>query len=365
MKKNQWIGYLIAVALLVALALWVRGHSTFEWGVFRDQMQHVNWIRIAIATAMIWLGYGLRAVRWAIFLKPQKKVRSLSLLGSQVIGFTAVALFGRLADLVRPYLVAKRTQLELSSQIAVYTVERMFDAGAMALIFSCALLLAPDRATLPHHEALQRSALMGLAGTVILGAMALWVRLQGNAAALLAERAFGAISPRLGHSAGNKIRAFRDGLNAIQSGRDLVLAVIVSLAMWGMITVAYVETLRAFVLSPELSSMTVARSLVLMAASMAGSVVQLPVIGWFTQIFATSKVMQGLFHVQYEPALGCGAMLLIVSFMSVIPLGLIWARIEHVSLKKVSEESEHLAEEEETGHDGGDQRGLAAGVRPG
>jgi hypothetical protein len=39
-------------------------------------------------------------------------------------------------------------------------------------------------------------------------------------------------------------------------------------------------------------------------------------------------------------------MLLIVTFMSVIPLGLIWARLEHVSIKKISQESEHLEQED-------------------
>ena len=59
-----------------------------------------------------------------------------------MIGFTAVALIGRVADPVRPYLVAKKTGLPLSNQIAVYIVERLFDAGTMALIFSSAILLS-------------------------------------------------------------------------------------------------------------------------------------------------------------------------------------------------------------------------------
>ena len=83
-----------------------------------------------------------------------------------------------------------------------------------------------------------------------------------------------------------------------------------------------------------------------MAAGMAASIVQLPVIGWFTQIGVTTGVMQQIFHVQFEPALACGAMLLIVTFMCVIPIGLIWARIEHVSLKKISEQSEHFSQQD-------------------
>ena len=45
-----------------------------------------------------------------------------------------------------------------------------------------------------------------------------------------------------------------------------------------------------------------------------------------------------------EPALGAGAMLLVVSFLSIVPVGLVWSRFEHVSLKRVAEESEHAEE---------------------
>jgi len=339
LKKNPWIVYLVGAILLAVLAWVVDTRVHFQWSVFLDQLQHVDWRRIILAAVMVLFCYWLRAVRWAVLLKPQKKVSSFLVLGPQVIGFTAVALFGRLADLVRPYLVARKTKLTLSSQVAVYTVERMFDLGAMALIFSSALLLAPDRATLPHHEALQHTALGGLVVAFALAVFAISVRASGKAVAAMAERALGSFSTALGHSVGSKIRAFRDGLDSIATLGDFLRAMGLSLLMWALITAAYLETTRAFVLSP-------ARCLVLMAASMVGSVIQLPVLGWFTQIGVTTGVMQKIFNVQFEPALACGTMLLIVTFMCVIPVGLIWARVEHVSLKKVSEQSEELARED-------------------
>ena len=345
MKKN-WLIYLVGVVLLAALGWLVHTRVHFQWSVFRDQLQHVDWKRIILGAAMVVFCYLLRAARWAVLIRPQKKTSSFSLLGSQVIGFTAVALFGRLADLVRPYLVAKRTALSVSSQIAVYTVERMFDLGAMAMIFSAALLLAPDRATLPHHEALQRAAIGGLAVTVALAIFAVIVRASGRAVAQLAEKNLGRLSASLGHSVAAKINAFRDGLDSIATIGDFVRALALSLLMWGLITAAYLETCRAFILSPELSAMTLARCMVLMAASMVGSIIQLPVLGWFTQIGVTTGVMQNIFHVRFEPALACGTMLLLVTFMIVIPFGLAWARVEHVSLKKVAEQSEHSSEEE-------------------
>ncbi len=124
----------------------------------------------------------------------------------------------------------------------------------------------------------------------------------------------------------------------------------ISFAMWAMIVYAYLQTMWAFGDSPELANITLARCMVLMAASMGGSIFQLPVIGWFTTILATSATMHGWLGVAAEPALGAGAMLLVVTFLSIIPVGLIWSRFEHVSLKSVTVESEHAEEAILSGH---------------
>jgi hypothetical protein len=122
-----------------------------------------------------------------------------------------------------------------------------------------------------------------------------------------------------------------------------------SLLMWVMISAAYVTTVRAFIGSPTLSAMTLGRSVILMAASMAGSVVPIPIVSWFAQVLALQQTMQQIFGVRPEPALACGAGLTFVTFLCVIPVGLIWSRFERISLKQVSEESEHEAEGITTG----------------
>jgi uncharacterized protein (TIRG00374 family) len=346
MKKV--ILYLVVIVALVALFLYARTRVHFEWSVFADQIKSVSWQHILFAFIAIYLNYFVRGIRWAFFLRPTKKVPIFSLVGSQVIGFTAVAIFGRLADLVRPYLIAKRTSLTVSSQIAVYTVERMFDLGSMALIFSLVLLFAPDRATLPHHEALQKSAIIGLIVTVFMAVFAFAVHFAGLAVANGAEKTLGALSPKVGNGVATKIREFREGLNALSGFSDFLIAATLSMVMWVLVTVSYLEVAHAFVHSPELSQMTLARVLVLQVSSLAGSIIQLPVIGWFTTIAVVSAAMQTLFHVAPEPSLGCSAMILLIVSMGIIPAGLIWSRFEHVSLKKVSEESEQLELEELT-----------------
>jgi hypothetical protein len=226
----------------------------------------------------------------------------------------------------------------LSSQVAVYTIERMFDLGAAAVIFSCALAFTPK--ALPHHDVFVRAGVLSMAATLAIAVFAGAVRVAGGAVAGFARSTVGLLSKSAGESIATKIIGFRDGLNALSSARDFGLVVLLSLAMWGMIGFAYLQTAQAFVNTPELSSLTFSRTMLLMAASIGGSLLQLPIIGWFTQIALTAAAMHTFYGAPIEAATACGAVLLVVTFLCIIPIGFIYSQVEHVSLKRVAQESE-------------------------
>jgi uncharacterized membrane protein YbhN (UPF0104 family) len=338
MTKRNGVLWLVAVVALAVIAYLFRYKVHFDWAMFWQQLRYVSMGHIVAGIALIYGTYWLRAWRWAVFVSPTKKVSAASLLGSQFIGFTAVALFGRLADLTRPYLVARRVGLSLSSQIAVYTIERMFDLGAAAVIFSSALAFTPK--DLPHHEVFVRAGVLSMGATLAIAVFAGVIRVAGGAVAGFARGTVGLLSKSAGESIATKILGFRDGLNAIASVREFGVVVVLSLAMWGMIGFAYLQTAQAFVNTPELSGLTFSRTMLLMAASIGGSLLQLPIIGWFTQIAVTAAAMHTFYGAPIEAATACGAMLLVVTFLCIIPTGFIYSQVEHVSLKRVAEESE-------------------------
>ena len=79
-------------------------------------------------------------LRWEVMLRPLRKDASLwRIFTATVIGFTAVVLFGRAGEPVRPYLIAKKEGVSFSSQIAAWIVERMLDLLMVLLIFGIAL----------------------------------------------------------------------------------------------------------------------------------------------------------------------------------------------------------------------------------
>jgi hypothetical protein len=356
LKKGQWILGLVVLAALAALALWAHSRVHFDFGLFRAQLALADWKKIAIGVGCIYAGYCIRSVRWALLVRHNKKVAPFSLLGSQVMGFTAVALIGRVADPVRPYLVSKKTGLPLASQIAVYIVERLLDAGAMALIFSIAMIWVPTDEILKaaagsgwlaqlalHHRPLALFVVRsgGLVLTVLGALFLVAVRLAGGTVATFFERVLRPISKNLGQTVGNKVRVFHSGLDTMRSFSDFGAAVSLSLGMWLLIALAYFETTRAFAASPELAFITAPKCVLLLIASGSASIIQLPVIGWFSQIGLVAVALAAVLGASPEAATACAATLLLVTFLSIVPVGLVWAQFEHVSLRKVTVESEH------------------------
>ena len=84
MKNRRWILWLVALIAVAALVVFARGRIHFDWGVFFQQLKLADWVDIGIAVALIWIGYVIRAVRWALFIKPVRKVSPLRLIGTQV-----------------------------------------------------------------------------------------------------------------------------------------------------------------------------------------------------------------------------------------------------------------------------------------
>jgi len=349
LKKREWIIGLVLLAALAALFSYEQHQHPFNWSAFVLGFQKASWRKVAVGAGCIYFAFVFRAVRWAWLLRPNKKIPLFSLLGTQVMGFTAVALIGRIADFVRPYLVAKKTHLPVGSQMAVYIVERLFDAGSMALLFCSAILLSPA-GSLPHQEVFNKFGKGGLVATLAGGLFLVAVRMSGGAIAGFCETILRPLSQKLAHSAGQKIRSFHAGLDTLRTPLDFAITSSISLAMWVLITFAYLEGSSAFLTAEEGGSQVFAKCLVLMAGGGVASVVQLPVIGWFTQIYALKEILEPLYGMSPETALACAATLMGITFLGIAPIGLIWAQFEHIDLRKVSLESERagddLAEQE-------------------
>jgi len=88
----------------------------------------------------------------AVLYGPIKAASLWSLFVGQVLGFSAIFLVGRPGELVRPAYIAKKENVSMSSMIAVWLLERVFDTIAMVVLFAAALYFEPVNPDTPKES---------------------------------------------------------------------------------------------------------------------------------------------------------------------------------------------------------------------
>jgi uncharacterized protein (TIRG00374 family) len=356
-KKKMVITALVVLALAALVYLQVRSWRKFDWQTFKEQTEDVNLLYIGLGVAVIYFDYYLRALRWKILLRPVRQTTSSRLLAPTMIGFTGLALLGRPGEFIRPFLIARKENLDMSSQLAVWVVERIFDMGAFAFIMAVNILWAADHLQqLPGFSGKSKTIggfeislfrffeLSGFAlllGVVLVSWFAVKIRKSPAAAARACERLLGGLSQRLAKAVSHRVHKFGEGLNTIQDKKSFFQVCLISLLLWGTIGLTYVLVTYAY--ADIGSKIGPSGAFLLTSGSVAGGLLQLPVVGGGSQL-ATIAILQKIFGFPPEVSTSCGIMLWLVTFMSVVPVGLILAHFERVSLTRLEEES--LKEEE-------------------
>jgi glycosyltransferase 2 family protein len=347
-KKRILASVLVFLILAILVYLQYRHWRTFDWSTFWSQTHRINKIHVLHGIALIYLGYGMRALRWRIFLQPVRpKTRTIDLISPTLVGFTGLALLGRAGEFIRPYLIARRTELPVSSQVAVWGVERIFDIGAFTVLMLLAIFLPSALPSIPHPEYYLRFREIGFALTAIVSATAVAavvIRRNGERVAAWIEnwrlgwvaQRFPNLAANLEHKLAVKVREFGMGLNTIHGPWSMLWLTLVSIGMWYLIALAYQEVTHSY--GVDALAIPVSQLLILMFSSMLGSMLQLPAVGGGSQI-ATISTLSSVFDVSPELAASCGILLWLVTFAAVVPSGLILAHHERLSLRKLSVES--------------------------
>jgi glycosyltransferase 2 family protein len=342
MKTQRILVYVVVAAILAALIyLQFRTWKNFDWPTFWGQWKQLNPRHILAAIGLIYLSYFLRALRWKIFLRPvRSEVSAIGLIPATLIGFTGLALLGRPGELIRPYLIARRTNLTFSSQMAAWAVERIFDIGGFTVLMVLAIFLPTELRFLPNPEIYPRLRVGGFLLIALVAGLALGAFLIakfGEALACWIEIRFSHLAANFGHRVAQRLREFHGGLDTIHNPLSFLQLSGVSVIMWWIIALAYREVTHAY--GAPLEHMTVSKVLLLMGSSMLGSLIQLPGVGGGSQL-ATISALQHIFNASHELAASCGILLWLTTFVSVVPVGLLLAHQERLSLRKLSEESE-------------------------
>jgi hypothetical protein len=301
--------------------------NDFDWSRFVAALAGSNRPLVALSAACIILTYFGRAFRWRAMMRPVCPHPSFSgLLSATVVGFTAVVFFGRPGEFVRPWLIAKREKVSVSSQLAAWVLERVLDLLMVLLLFGFALTqVRPSAATGP-----QMRTVLGLICVAVIVITAVSQDLSRR----LFHRLVSLLPAGIAKKLSGIFDSFLTGMSATGSFGSLFELFAWSVLEWAFILGAIHCALLAY---PATAHFRILDTMVFSGFVTFGSAVQLPGIGGGMQV-ATVLVATELFGLGIESATGLALLIWVLTWLTVVPFGLAtafaqglkWGALRHV-----------------------------------
>jgi len=336
-KQWRWAALAAIGAVVVLIVLRFRGGGPlFDWAVFAATFSGLDWGWLALASILAYATYFGRALRWAVFLRPLRPHPGMwNLVKATIIGFTAIVLLGRPGEFVRPYLISVKEGVPLTSQLAAWFLERIFDLLLALFIFGYGL----SRLSVSHGHvggpALQWLFQVGGRLVWILSALCLGLLVfLRHYPELFRTRVVGALGfldeSRLARAEG-LIGAFLQGVESIRSTLAVVLVLGFTILEWILIAACYFCILKSFNGPVRFSPIDI---FIYMGFVAVGTVVQLPGIGGGMQVVSV-LVLHELFGIPVEIAASMTLVIWIITFIILVPVGVPLALHEGLNWRKL------------------------------
>lgn len=328
MKRVSQLGVSLALTVLVGYLIY-RGVP--DWGLaWRVMIQGRPHFLLA-GLGFVFLHMVLRAVRWGVLLSPVKQGVSLkNLFSLTLIKYTVNVIPPRAGEVAASLLLASKERVSAASVIAASLLERILDMMAVSVIFGFYMAFfshwyAPnsDRG----REVMLAIRSYSLKGFVVLclGLAVLGWLLQSNR-----------WQERLPHRLRAILMPFLDGFRGLQQGGVLFQSVLLSAAIWLVITLQLWCFMHAY-----LDSFPLVGSLFLMAITVVGVAIPTPGgVGGF-QFFMDLALVN--FFARYlsdldpqSQAAGISNGSYLVSMIPVILAGLYFLNREGLSFGRIS-----------------------------
>jgi uncharacterized protein (TIRG00374 family) len=215
-----------------AVALWLTLRGKDLGGIWMA-MRQADYRLLPAYVAILLAIHLVRTWRWGILLEPVARIPFGRLNAVSAVGFMALMILPfRLGEFARPYLVAERPNLRVSSALSSIVVERVVDGIFTGLLLVVALLGIPDGT--PGVHAVRVGGWIVLAAWVVLLAFLVAAYLSRALAVRIVRRLLTPISARGAERVAGMLDAFIHGLRMFPGRGKLALFFGLTVAYWAL-----------------------------------------------------------------------------------------------------------------------------------
>ncbi|HKP48176.1 MAG TPA: lysylphosphatidylglycerol synthase transmembrane domain-containing protein [Pyrinomonadaceae bacterium] len=350
MKSNKRkIIEFAALCLLAVAILWWFGRK-LDWAEVRRAVSHADPYLLGLAVVIISLAYLFRATRWGALLAPLGKAGLRNLFIATTVGFSAVFLFGRAGEVVRPVVLPMREpRIRPAASFVTIMIERLYDSIAVVLLFAVNLLWFRPSSDAGGNLFRIRAVGAGLLLMAIGGVFGLIQFRKHSARALrwlrpaLENRKF--MPAAITRAVLSVLEQLATALRVLVDARELAITVGWTALVWAGIGFANLLVLRAFGLP-----FGVTQTIFVLGWSLVGSLVPTPggAAGAFHAATAAGLIFLGI---NRETAAAISIVMHLIDFGPAFIFGFYYFVRGDVSLARVraltsAESVEHAVEDE-------------------
>lgn len=212
---------------------------------FDETIAHLKKINFGYAVGSLFcivFMQALRSYRWGVILQPLGKISQLTLFAVTSVGFLAIAAIpARIGELARPYLIAQKSPIKMSSALGTIVVERVLDSLAVLTITVAVLILQDD---LPSW--MIKSGVIFFILTMAMIALVAGLVWRRETAVGIIDRILRRIPGKLAQAVHKVIHHFIDGFQVITDVKRLFYLLILSAVVWLVDVAAIYALLLAF-----------------------------------------------------------------------------------------------------------------------
>ena len=324
------------LAFVVALALMVFFLRNVELARVANAIASARRDLLVLTLLLVAVGYLIRAIRWRHLLAPLGQVGLGNALRATVIGFAVTSILpGRVGEVLRPYVLARREQLSASAVLATVVVERILDLVALLVLFGVSVVVFDPTFAVTDETllgALRAGAWLVAAGAVVALAVACVAAGRPDRVGRFVGRlAVPLLQERVSTALAAKAQLFATGLSVMRQPAPLALAMGWSVVLW--VTMAAGLWLVSVSFGIQ---MPPAGANVLLVLVVLGVLVPTPGgIGGYHAAYQVGAI--GLYAATDEAAVGAGLLSHALSFFPVVIVGIVLMAQEGLRLSGISD----------------------------
>jgi glycosyltransferase 2 family protein len=332
-----------------ALFVYLFAHN-LNLGDVWNKVKAANWEQLGLALALLIGTYFIRTLRWRTLLEPMARPPLKALFRATMIGFSALFLMGRAAEMImRPAALSIKERVHPSASYATVMIERVFDMVMVVLFFAINLVFFEYNEREHDADAMRLFGWIKVTGALLLIAAVAGVyglsvfRKRRESALATVEKKLKRLPAKVAQAILSLLHHISEGLAVLHDARSLTITLSYTALLWLMVATAHLLVVRAFGVHYDQVPFTGA--VFVMGLSMLGSVVPTPggATGPFHIATAASLAFLG---VDQDVAKSIAIILHPLIFAPATLFGMFYVAREGLSLGRLKHLAERQADDE-------------------